>query len=260
MMSVDKTVPHTDPWPQRPVILGCLVLLMGMLGFMTLRPNLPSQEEVSQWGLLAGVRDGLATSSLRSAALNQAPGAALTLGLILSQRPEPSEAAQGRQWLEQAAELGDFRAQLALGKLLYKGAAGMPPNPEAALPWLRSAAQSGQAAAAHYLALILKNGSAGLPPDATAAAHWMRIAAEAGFADSQFLLGQMLLSGSGIQADKVQAKLWFEKAAEQDHPEAALELLMATSRSEMGLKFSTEAEDAQMREAAHALHHRPPPP
>ena len=42
-------------------------------------------------------------------------------------------------------------------------------------------------------------------------------AAEYGLAEAQALLGQILLDGRGIEADDMQARAWFAKAAEQGH-------------------------------------------
>jgi TPR repeat protein len=70
----------------------------------------------------------------------------------------------------------------------------------------------------------------------------------------------MIMSGDGTAADPQTARKWFEAAAEQDHPEANLELLMAYTRNEMGLKSNAEAEARQWMEAQHSLRHRPPPP
>jgi TPR repeat protein len=86
------------------------------------------------------------------------------------------------------------------------------------------------------------------------------MAAKAGIADSQFLLGQMLMTGDGIAPDPDRARIWFEAAAEQDHPEANLQLLMAYTRNELGLKRNAEAEARQLMEAQHSLRHRPPAP
>ena len=49
------------------------------------------------------------------------------------------------------------------------------------------------------------------------AAQWIMAAAEYGLAEAQALLGQILLDGRGIEADDMQARAWFAKAAEQGH-------------------------------------------
>jgi len=207
----------------------------------------PDASELATWRVLAGsAHDGTAALRLQlAAATGQAPAARM-LGLALVDRGDEAGA---RGWLQQAAEAGDGAAQLALGKLLYRQ------HDTAAIAWLRQAVAHGQPAAAHYLALLHKNGAPGLPADARQAEHWLRIAASAGIADSQFLLAQMLLADHPAEA-----RTWLEKAAEQEHPEAAQQLAMAYQRGELGLQADAQAALQQLAEAQHALHHRPPPP
>jgi TPR repeat protein len=207
----------------------------------------PDASELAALRVLAGsAHDGSAALRLRlAAATGQAPAARM-LGLALVDRGDEAGA---QRWLQPAAEAGDAPAQLALGKLLYRQ------HDARAIAWLTQAAAHGQPAAAHYLALLHKNGAPGLPADARQAERWLRIAAGAGIADSQFLLAQMLLADHPAEA-----RSWLEKAAEQEHPEAAQQLAMAYQRGELGLPADPQAAAQQLAEARHALHHRPPSP
>lgn len=45
-----------------------------------------------------------------------------------------------------------------------------------------------------------------------------------GVADAQYMVSQMLLSGDGVRADTIEGLRWLEKAAAQDHIEAARDL------------------------------------
>jgi TPR repeat protein len=45
-------------------------------------------------------------------------------------------------------------------------------------------------------------------------------AANQGCPDAQFQVGKMLENGIGVDKDRVQAILWYKKAAEQDYEEA----------------------------------------
>lgn len=226
----------------------------------------PGAALLSQWGVLAGVHDVDATLALRRAAHDGVVASRQVLGSVLVNRPDAESVQEGRQWLERAARANDAKAQLALGKLLFKGGPGVPVDCALALPLLKSAVASGLPGAAYYLGLIYKNGwpatptSAGMPADMPSAAMWLQVAAVAGVADAQFLLGQMLLVGDGIPAHPAQARDWFEKAAEQEHPEANLQLLMARSRGEMGFENDEHATALQYMEAQHSLRHRPPAP
>ena len=215
---------------------------------------------MTQWGAQAQARDEQATTVLRNLARNGLGPAMPVLGRVLVQRGDARSVAEGLDWLQRAAQAGDATAALQLGKLWFKGAAGLPADADRALPWLKQAADQGQDAAAHYIALILKNGSQQAPAHPEAAARWMRRAAEAGWADSQFLLGQMLLHGQGVKADAAEALAWFERAAEQDHPESNLQLLLAQTHGQMGLHRQADTEAERWREAQHALKHRPEAP
>lgn len=265
-MNAALTLPAPSPVstsPRRIWLVAGLPLLLAAWGVWGLHPQIdahPSEAELMQWGAQAQARDEQATNVLRTLARNGLKPAGSLLGRVLVQRRDARLVAEGRDWLQRAAEAGDATAALQLGKLWFKGAAGLPADTDRALPWLHQAADQGQDAAAHYIALILKNGSAQTPAHAQAAARWMRRAAEAGWADSQFLLGQMLLHGQGVKADPDQARAWFERAAEQDHPEANLQLLLAQTHAELGLHRQADGEAERWREAQHALKHRPEAP
>lgn len=216
---------------------------------------------LAQWALLAGpARDDAALARLRTEAASGVPAAQRLLGQALLARGQADGTAEARHALRQAADRGDAEAQLALGRLLYKGAPGLAPAPAEAVPPLAAAVAAGQPAAAYYLGLIHKNGAPGVARDPAAAVHWLGIAAQGEVPDAQFLLGQMLLVGDGAPADPARARTLFEAAAEREHPEAALQLAMASARGEMGFARDGRVEAAQLREAQHALRHRPPAP
>jgi TPR repeat protein len=48
--------------------------------------------------------------------------------------------------------------------------------------------------------------------------------AQQGVADSQYMVSQMLLFGDGIQPNSIEGMIWLEKAAQQDHSEAARDM------------------------------------
>ncbi|RUP23572.1 MAG: hypothetical protein EKK45_29125 [Curvibacter sp.] len=66
------------------------------------------------------------------------------LGKVLVQRGDARSVADGREWLQQAAEAGDATAALQLGKRWLKGAPGLPADADRALPWLERAADQRQ--------------------------------------------------------------------------------------------------------------------
>jgi TPR repeat protein len=248
--------------PGKSTLISLLALttLVVAGGFWQYQTQLPDTVQIEQWGVLAGVQDKEATHSLQKAADKGSTVAARALGQVLVLRPDEASVKEGQGWLQLAAEGGDARASLLLGKLLLKGAPGVPAKALAAQPWFEAAVKGGQPGAAHYLGLIYRQD---LPDQARSpekALHWLEVAAKAGFADSQFLLGQMIMTGDGGAPDPERARTWFEAAAEQDHPEANLQLLMAYTRNELGLKRNAEAEARQWKEAQHSLRHRPAAP
>ncbi|MFZ7128039.1 MAG: peptidoglycan-binding protein [Desulfobacterales bacterium] len=60
--------------------------------------------------------------------------------------------------------------------------------------------------------------------------------AQNGLAESQYTVAQMLLFGDGIQADTAEGMQWLEKAATQDHPEAARDLAVYLLNGEFDRK------------------------
>lgn len=212
----------------------------------------PGAAELARWGALAGApRDRVAALRLRWCAAFGRADAARTLGEALLERHD--DAADGMRWLERAANRGDPASQLAWGRRL------LGRDPAKARVVLQQAAEHGQPAAAHHLALLLRRGAPGVPADPAEAMRWLRAAAEADIPDSQFLLGQALMS-DGDATHAAQARSWFERAAAHEHPEAALQLALAYQRGELGLTPDPEEAARHMKEAEHALHHRPRAP
>ncbi|MBC7468960.1 MAG: sel1 repeat family protein [Ramlibacter sp.] len=152
----------------------------------------------------------------------------------------------------------DAASELALGKRLLTGGAGAPADARAAVPHLRHAAAGGLPAAAYHLGLLYQRGAPGLQADRAAALHWLGAAAQTGLPQAQFMLGQMLLDP--LSSDPAQARLWFEKAATQEHAEANLELAMAYRRGDLGLLPDEQQAERYLMESQHAQKHRSPPP
>lgn len=220
----------------------------------------PTSAAVEQWGTLAAVHDATSARALRQAARDGSAAAQRVLGSLLVHQASAASTQEGREWLERAARSQDVKAQLALGKLLFRGGPGVAVDYAAARSALQAAAQGGEMGAAYYLGLLYKGGGGGIAANARTAAIWLQAAASAGVAEAQFILGQMLLAGDGLAPDAMAARSWFEKAAEQEHPEANLQLLMARTRGEMGFVRDDAATARQWMEAQHSLRHRPPAP
>jgi TPR repeat protein len=249
--------------PRKPAFISLIALItlaVALGGWGFIQNSHPDDAQIEQWGVLAGVRDEEAIRALQKAAEGGSIVASRLLGQVLALRSEEASVKDGQRLLQRAAESGDARANLLLGKLLLSGGPGVSAAPLEARGWLEAAVKGGQLGAAHYLGLIYRQDLPDQPRSSEKALHWLEVAAKAGFADSQFLLGQMIMTGDGVAPDAERARTWFEAAAEQDHPEANLQLLMASTRNELGMKHSADSEKRQWMEAEHSLRHRPAAP
>ncbi len=117
------------------------------------------------------------------------------------------------------AEQGDREAQYYVGAM-YEAGLGMAQTYGEATKWYRKAAELGSATAQYHLGVLYEIGE-GVGRDHARAAEWYRLAAERGYAPAQSNLGSLYLRGwSNIEANPVEAHLWFSLAEEQDFPGA----------------------------------------
>ena len=117
-----------------------------------------------------------------------------------------------------AAEEGDPKAQLRLGRTLISGE-GMERNSAAGLDWIQKAAEQGYADAQHTLGTLYLSGRNALQSFPLAFA-WFERAAQQNHAESQFRLGMMYRNGQAVAVDQSKAYLWFNLAAAQGHEKA----------------------------------------
>ncbi len=151
-----------------------------------------------------------------------------------------------REWAP-LAELGDARAQFALGSLyesgrgvaaidldqavawyraaatqrlpaaqnnlalLYAGGRGVPRNPFTAADLWHKAAAAGDPLAQFNLAMAYERGF-GLPRDYDAAARWYSEAGNRGLADAAFAISELYRTGRGVPQHDELAALWLEVA------------------------------------------------
>jgi TPR repeat protein len=109
-------------------------------------------------------------------------------------------------------------------------------------------AQAGDARAAYELGLRYRNGI-GVAVDPVLAARSIEAAACGGLPEAMFTLSNMLAAGEGVAVDAAAARRWLEAAAALGFPAALQELALREPDPR-------EAE-LLMRQAAHALQHRP---
>lgn len=122
-----------------------------------------------------------------------------------------------------------------------------------------AAAAAGDARGAFYLALMYRNGM-GTDADSARAAYWFEAAARGGVPAAMFMLANLLADGEGVAKDETAARHWLEKAAEREYPEAALMIALALREGNLGYERDEARAEQAMKEAAHALKHRPPEP
>ncbi len=103
---------------------------------------------------------------------------------------------------------------------MYEAGLGVAQNYGEATKWYRKAAELGFATAQYHLGVLYDVGE-GVGRDYARSAEWYRLAAEQGYAPAQNNLGALYLRGWGnLEANPVQAYLWFSLAGEQGFPGA----------------------------------------
>jgi len=124
-----------------------------------------------------------------------------------------------REW-KAAAEAGQAEAQFDLG-LLYAQGLGTRRDLTEAANWYRKAAEQGNAQAEFALGQMYSRGW-GAPRDTVDAMRWMQMANDPVSDGPPTEWAR--IEGYGIEQDPKQAAYWYEKAAEQGHPEAQYNL------------------------------------
>ncbi|MEM7483218.1 MAG: hypothetical protein AAF481_18790 [Acidobacteriota bacterium] len=122
-------------------------------------------------------------------------------------------------WLRFAAEGGVTRAKRLYGDLFKRGW-GVEKSPAQALRWWREGAAEGDHLSMYFIGWNLLYNEE-FPRDEAAGLRWLRKAAEAGSMYAQNLLGRFHEHGEhGFPKDLVEARSWYEKAAENGLEEA----------------------------------------
>lgn len=129
---------------------------------------------------------------------------------ILSGPPETA-----LRWLCAAAEQGVIEAQVHLAQRYLEGR-GCDADPAQAVPWLRLAANEGHAMGMNLLGRCYEN-AWGLKKDAVMATYWFRHAALAGLDWGLYNYATSLALGRGTPVNHVQARVFFQQAADQGH-------------------------------------------
>ena len=146
----------------------------------------------------------------------------------------PEDKAAAARWFRKAAEQGDAGAQNEMGVLYWSGE-GVDKDRVKAGTWFERAAEAGSEDAQTNLGWFYLDDSQGVYDAASAeeaalldryaasrekAFQWFCKAASQGSARAQFKVGEAYWNGSGAGMNKLQARLWLEKAAQQQDAEA----------------------------------------
>ncbi len=143
---------------------------------------------------------------------------ALVAAMAFSAAAEQTFTAEQIEKWRTRADLGEARAQLAMGSA-YSLGVGVAKDHREAVRWYRKAAEQGNVEAQILLGLAYWDGE-GIAQDHREAARWYRKAAEQGSADAQYFLGSAYFYGEGVAQDENEAVRWYRKAAEQGNASA----------------------------------------
>lgn len=139
--------------------------------------------------------------------------------------PRNGSAADGAEAVKRytrAAELGDPRAQAALGELFSSGTL-VKNDYQRSVRWYKAAAEQGNADGQFGLGCRYLLGQ-GVQTDLNEAFRWFKLAADQGHPVAQYDLGRMYDFGQGTEKDPASALLYYENAAQQDIPNAQYRL------------------------------------
>lgn len=116
-------------------------------------------------------------------------------------------------WFERAAKGGNLMAVNMVGRCHDQGW-GTPRSAALAEPWFRKAAERGLDWGMYNLATLLALGLGGVSQDRLQALVWFRRAAELGHAKSMNILGGFYEDGWEVRPDRAIAREFYRKAAE----------------------------------------------
>ena len=127
-------------------------------------------------------------------------------------------------WLRNAVDAGSSRAQFLLGSWIDEGLL-LPRDADEALRLQMAAAEAGVAEASYNVAMYFLEGGDAVERDVSAAYRHALIAAEKGLDVAQVLVAHILETGMhGSFPSDDDARPWYERAAEQEHPFAIFKL------------------------------------
>lgn len=115
--------------------------------------------------------------------------------------------------LTHAAEKGDIKAQMFLGRMYEEGLHSVSKSPQQAYKWYLAAAKQGEAEAQFHVACLL----AKMSNNDAEGVEWLTRSADNGYAPAQVLIGK-LLKAKGVEKRERQIFHYFNAAADQAFP------------------------------------------
>ncbi|KAF9922889.1 hypothetical protein FBU30_006986 [Linnemannia zychae] len=126
-------------------------------------------------------------------------------------------------WYQKAASRGHAGAQCNIG-CMYDSGQGAQLDHVAALTWFHKSADQGYAHALYNIGVSYMNGQ-GVPRDSAKGMTWLHKAAIQGDADLQYGLGTIYEKGRrDLPKDIFKAKMWYQRAADQNYEPAIRKL------------------------------------
>lgn len=136
--------------------------------------------------------------------------------------------ARATELYEQAAGMGDAKAQEALGGR-YEEGVGTAVDLDKALFWYEQAVSGGRDYAAYSMAFLLHK-----LEKWDEAFQWAMIAANMGSVGAKRLLGRLYYNGTGTEKDIAEAVSWWESAAKEGDAQAARRVSSVFYGGELG--------------------------
>ena len=190
------------------LLLSTLVLLLSVLVENPALPAAPpSPEDIS----------ACVSSDKLSANLSESDSTLLNTAKELGERYyDERKFGKAVKCLIVSAKLDDPKSQFTLGAFLYRGI-GVPIDVERAKHWLLVSAKNNDTNAMVILAHMYEKGRSADGVDLVKSFYWTKNAAELGNVQMQAILGMKYETGKGVLEDKVQAMMWYKKAADNGH-------------------------------------------
>ena len=182
-------------------------------------------EEFAEAEQLLNEREyGEAIEKLKIADSKGHPEAMYIIGLL-------NEQGKGRWFASDSDALSGYRkaasppfnnakAQYKMGVFYEEGRGGLDRDIVKALEWYNKAALQKNPDALFRVGMALKNGDGNEPVDYEKMIRYFTEAAQSGLAEAQYQLGYCYENGIGVPLSIIQAKLWYGRAAKQNHRDA----------------------------------------